>query len=123
MEPVRSWQNVPKYSCHKKGRNHSIPAFFIRRRSGRQHAAAFPRKAFRYFLMSVDWKTTISFFFLPGSLIVTFSRVAAVYVVEHDRRTVVGFLGREGHVIEGDAFRVADIEAPCGQLLELGESG
>ena len=29
MEPVRSWQNVPKYSCHKKGRNHSIPAFFI----------------------------------------------------------------------------------------------
>ena len=32
-----------------------------------------------------------------------------MYVVEHDRRTVVGLLGREGHVIEGDAFRVADI--------------
>ena len=46
-----------------------------------------------------------------------------VYVVEHDRRAVVGFLCDQLHVVHRDVLRVADVEAPGRQFAELREFG
>ena len=41
-----------------------------------------------------------------------------VYIVEHDGRAIVRFLGDKRHIIKPDVLSMPDIKAPCRELLK-----